>query len=90
MDRETTFGSPGDWESSKTSNNVFDQMQEVADAVLAEQEEQERPLPSPEKKRLDSYRIAALTQRRAMVSGSMAIVCHQRQSRKLIRRYNRR
>ena len=93
MDRRTRFGSPDDWRNACTSSEdgktVFDKMQEVAEAALAEQEE-EKPIPPPSMKRLDSYAIAALAQRMAMVSRMAELAHHRVQSRKLVRRYNRR
>ena len=93
MDRETRFGSPDDWRKTCTSSEdgktVLDRMQEAAEADLAEQEEKP-PVSPPSRKRLDSYAVAALTQRAAMVSGAARVAHRRMQSRKLVRRYNRR
>ena len=86
----------GYWEVTEVTSStdglkrVLDGLQEVADEWAAKQERLKPPICSPERKRLDSYAVAALTQRAAMVSGAVRLAHRRRQSRKLVRRYNRR
>jgi hypothetical protein len=94
MDRETSVDI--NWDSTKAASDiknlqtVFDKMQEVAEAALAEREEKDPPITPPSRKRLDSYAQAALYQRLAIIPRMNGKHYTMGQSRKLIRKYNRR